>query len=292
MEELADLLGTTEDSLSLTGRGWSLGKLALPRLGTFRKATGDSELGFSITAPDGTSWQFVARGSDEQVRNALAIAKEAFENLAYEVFSTEDVDEEWQDRFWDDAKRKYTQEARSVYAKILAGELRQPGSISKMTLSVLDDLDQRTAEIFQRYCTLAARFSRITAVMYEPPDLDWADNGLAEFGVDYEDIGRLAEHGLIRDASSQMEATLYIDRTEDIPNAVTLQFMIAGTAYNLKAVPGKDYTHMQIVLATATGNELARFVEPSPDVDVHAYTSKLFGEMEKKGARVVQVNHI
>ena len=242
MDELTSWLGTTEDSLGLTERGWSLAKLALPRLGIFRKANGDMALGFSITAPDGTSWQFEARGSDEQVRNALAIAREAFENLAYEDLLAEDVDEEWQDRFWDDAKRKYTQEARSVYAKILAGELKQPGSVSKMTLSVLDDLDQRTAEIFQRYCTLAARFSRITAVMYEPPGLDWADNGLAEFGVNYEDIGRLAEHGLIRDTSSQMEATLYFDKTEYIPNAVTLQFMIAGTAYNLKAVPGKDYT--------------------------------------------------
>ena len=289
--EVTDVLDVTENSLSLGERSWKLyGKLALSWLGVLRKRTAVSELRSSITAPDGTIWEFETRSSEEQLRNGLEIAKEAFEDLGSEDFSVDGLDEEWHDRFWDDAKRKYTQDARSTYARILAGELRHPGSVSRLTLSVLDDLDEKTAKVFQRYCTLAARFPGATALMYEPPDLDWSENGLEEFGVTYSDIGLLAEHRLVRDTSSTVEADMFFVLPEDDSDLVRFSFVISNVTYRLQAVSGKEYKRMSVVVATTAGDELARMVEPSATVDVAAYTSKLFGEMESKGARVVRAD--
>lgn len=291
MDDLSTALDVTANSLSLTTRGWNLlRRIALPRLGTLRPSTGDSELRSTITAPDGTSWEFEARTSPEQVRNALAIGKEAFEMVGPEDFPAEDLDDEWQDRFWDDAKRKYSDDARSTYARILAGELRQPGSISKLSLSVLDNLDEETARIFQRYCTLAARFGPITALIHEPTTMDCMDNALAEFGITYVDIGRLAEYDLVRDTTSGMRSAGYFLRTTASGRIAEAYFTISSVAYALEAVSGKEYEALGVVMATSAGNEIARIVEPSKDVDVEAYTTKLFGELEKQGAKVVPID--
>ena len=291
MDELTNAIDIAANSLSLTDRGWNfLRRYALPRLGTIRKRSGDSELRSSITAPDGTSWQFETRSSDDQVRNGLAIAKEAFENLGSEDYSEEDLEDEWQDRFWDDAKRKYTQDAQSTYARILAGELRHPGSVSKMSLSVLDDLDAETAKTFQRYCTLSAQFGDLTALMHVTSTMDCMANALAEFGVSYVDIGRLAEHDLVRDTSARLPAERYCIRTTNIGRIVSDYFSISGVAYALEPVSGMDYKDIDIVMATSVGNELSQMIEQSTDVNIEVYTSKLFREIEKMGTKVIRVN--
>ena len=287
MDELTNALDVAENSLSLTERGWNfLTRFPLPRLGTLRKSSGDAELRSSITAPDGTSWQFEARTSPGQVRNALAIGKEAFESLGPGDFSTEDLDDEWQDRFWDDAKRKYTQDAQAIYASILAGELRQAGSFSKKTLSILDDLDEKAARTFQRYCTLAAQFGRLKALIHAPPNWDCMANELSEFGITYTDVGTLAAHGLVRDQVAALGTEQFMYRDEPPPETPIHYFAFARDIYVLEDTEEVRLTDLAVILATDAGNELASIVEPATSVDLEAYKRRLFEELDDMGAKV------
>ncbi|MCY4301784.1 MAG: DUF2806 domain-containing protein [Aestuariivita sp.] len=59
------------------------------------------------------------------------------------------ISPDWFNYFEGYAEKATTEYVRSQWGKILAGEIRQPGSFSLLTLRILAELDQRTAEWFK-----------------------------------------------------------------------------------------------------------------------------------------------
>ena len=64
----------------------------------------------------------------------------------------QDVDEDWVERFVSHARMVGDPEMRTLWARILAGEVNKPGSYSRRTLSTLSDLTKGEAEIFTQLC--------------------------------------------------------------------------------------------------------------------------------------------
>lgn len=82
--------------------------------------------------------------------NREAIAKKAIENLVDEppAPSSDGPSDEWLDVFERDAGRATSERVRDLYARVLAGEIRQPGSFSLSTLKLLNVLDSQIASTF------------------------------------------------------------------------------------------------------------------------------------------------
>jgi len=95
-----------------------------------------------------------------QVRSALnkaAIAAIALEDLSENAGSTsqtdDPLDEDWINVFGGYAENASSERLRQLWGKILAGEIRKPGSFSLTTLRVISELDQQTAMLFQKHAT-------------------------------------------------------------------------------------------------------------------------------------------
>lgn len=55
----------------------------------------------------------------------------------------------------DGAKGAYDDEARELWASVLAGEMERPGSVSKRTMRILSDMEKAHAEAFLKLCGFA-----------------------------------------------------------------------------------------------------------------------------------------
>lgn len=82
----------------------------------------------------------------ENVANILAKAEQQFNEG--EQVSNEPVDKDWLNRFFDCAEGVSEEEMQNIWAKILAGEVKQPKSFSLRTLDVLRNMTKDEAELF------------------------------------------------------------------------------------------------------------------------------------------------
>lgn len=71
--------------------------------------------------------------------------------------SNEEVDKDWINRFFNYAQEISNEEMQRLWGKVLAGEVKSPGSYSMRTLGVLRNLTKREAEIFQKFAQLSIK---------------------------------------------------------------------------------------------------------------------------------------
>lgn len=66
----------------------------------------------------------------------------------------EEISDDWLNRFRESACQKSSEEAQELFSKVLAGEIRKPGSFSLKALTTLADMDQKVALYFKAFCSL------------------------------------------------------------------------------------------------------------------------------------------
>ena len=90
--------------------------------------------------------------------NKTNVAKRAVNYLAAPSFLPEsepksdatEVDPDWLNHFGGYAEKASSEKVRDLWARVLAGEVRRPGSFSLTTLRLLAELDQQMASWFQK----------------------------------------------------------------------------------------------------------------------------------------------
>ena len=128
--------------------------------------------------------------------NLEAICGEAAEQLAEEQnVSEESPDVDWVTRFLDIAEGVSAEMLQRLWGKLLAGEIKNPGSYSLRTLDTLRNLSMKEAESFSKLCNY-------TLCTYRDNGLDkvfvvHTDPYLASKGVDFQEILSLKDAGLI-----------------------------------------------------------------------------------------------
>lgn len=90
-----------------------------------------------------------------------------------------ELDPRWKARFVRDAEDAADETMRDLLARILAGEFERPGAFSLKTLSVVRDLDQRTARLFEAVSPM------VVLGNFLPPYADAVDSG-CDFAAYYE----------------------------------------------------------------------------------------------------------
>lgn len=130
-----------------------------------------------------------------KANNFLKVAKKADEYYSEmppkDKFEAYDFD--WFVRFYEAVGNISNEDMQEVWAKILAGEISHPSTYSLRTIDVLKNLSMNEANMFEKFCS----HSILRNNNYFLPNYN---EYLEHCRIEYEDIMKLSEHGLIYDS--------------------------------------------------------------------------------------------
>lgn len=159
------------------------------------------------------------------------------------------VDEDWLTEFTEIAAKKSNEEIREILGRILAGEIKKPGTFSPATLQVLTTLSQSTARKFQLLSGMSIADQQGFTYVVTAPFLDFQQKGLIELGVNYADFLNLQSEGLLAPAlTSRLDLNPYI-------NVVRADYVGKRFFFRLSDASKKP-ADMQITMFSAIGHEL------------------------------------
>lgn len=171
-----------------------------------------------------------------------------------ETVSDKPLDSDWRTRFFNKAQDISETETQEIWAKILAGEISNPGKISLRTLEVLSNLNKNEAEIFEKASSLATTFDHVLK-LYE--------GGLDNYGLNFNNLLILKDAGLIH--TSENLAKIY--SKINIPNSSILVVFIGKEVYQLLPKSGKlkDKLTLPQIAFTNAGKELCTVLNVKPN---------------------------
>lgn len=178
--------------------------------------------------------------------------------------SKEEIDEDWLEMFSRIAETKSNKDVQLFLAKILAGEIRKPGSFSAKTIQTLSTLDQKTAQHFMKFCNVSFEIPQVgdslTCVISEPFG-SAGTNGLQSLGLSYDVLTQLQDAGLVKhDFNSR--------RT--LPGVIfTTPHVIGTTLLRFKQTPEtpKKATQINVLNFTSVGLELRKVLHKSSSTE-------------------------
>ena len=196
------------------------------------------------------------------------------------------INDVWLNIFETQARPQSTEEGQLLFGRILAGEIRNPGSYSMLTLKTLGELDQNMATLFKRLCSMCIAFenmdgrcildARVPTLDYDPKR-----NGLSRYGLNSDQLNMLNEYGLIiPDYDSQLSSDL-LWRLEGSRHLV---FRHQGDYFGL-SWQGSAVPSLLSIPLSGVGRELLRIVDQYP---MPEYTEALKIFFAKHNLQVIE----
>ena len=221
---------------------------------------------------------------EKRQSNIETVVRQAASELEDKHVEDREPDHDWTARFFNDIQDVSTKETQLLYAKILAGEVERPGSTSIKTLSILSDLDRPTAMLFRVLCSACISLFTDEDHLVDARVLslggDATQNALNKFGLSFDNLNILNEHGLIiADYKSWHDIKMCIntfctnEKQEKL--VVRIPFGFENRYWVLEPITpwktGAEYRVTGVAL-TKAGRELLRVVECQP---VPGYSQEL-----------------
>ncbi|QJX46642.1 DUF2806 domain-containing protein [Hymenobacter taeanensis] len=164
----------------------------------------------------------------EQINREKVVAQtiEELKNDPPKQDSGSEIDDDWLSMFSRIAEQKSNQDVQLFLAKILAGEIRKPGSYSPQTIQILSTLSQNIAQLFQAFCDASYFMPLVNqAGLITDPFGNAGSNALTPVGLSYSNLTALQDAGLIQhDLNAWREIP---------PILFTMPFSIGGKTYNM-----------------------------------------------------------
>lgn len=190
-------------------------------------------------------------------KNREDVAKLTVEQMRIDP-PTEDaeteIDEDWLNMFERIASEKSSEEMKGYLAKILAGEIRKPGSFSPVTINTLANLTAPIAQKFQAVANMSCQISDVAFVIASHVS-NAPNNGLPEYGISYLDLTVLQSYGLL---------------ASDLNSTWNFNFAVGKVSFDfggvLHAITQKDPSEQKtlptfkVVLFSPVGIELRRIL--------------------------------
>ncbi len=200
----------------------------------------------------------------------------------------ETINDDWLNAFETEAKQKSTEEMQALFGKILAGEIRRPGSYSTRAVRILGSLDQSIANLFVRLCSMG--ISQFDDIRVPSVGGNASNNALQEYGLNFSALNALNEYGLIiSDYHSWQEPTPCVAVPGLEQQAVCIPFGYQGKHWILlpssNSRIGKKL-RINGVAFTLAGRELSRIVNTEP---MEKYSRELVQFFKKKGFQMTEV---
>ena len=226
---------------------------------------------------------------ERRCRNISGVVQKSIDLAGEGNVSDHEPDHDWTARFFNYVQDVSSEEMQLLWAKILAGEADRPGSTSIRTLAILRDLDKRTAAIFRRLSSISVSLGQDDQILdCRVPSLHGsaASNSLREYGLPFNKLNVLNEHGLIiADYNSWFDYQLCIGlEIPELPGQIVrLPFLYRNEHWVLSAAGQRGNSRefkLHGVALTESGRELSRVNDLE---SVPAYEAALKGYFESKG---------
>lgn len=203
------------------------------------------------------------------------------------------ISEDWFNIFEKEASQKSTEDMQHRFAQVLAGEIEKPGSHSIKAIKALGDMDQVTADLFQKLCS-------VCVILEDPLDKSILDirvlslegsadqNSLSSYGLPFSQLNVLNEYGLI--ISDYNSWFTYPGSIIDKNSQIFIPFRYQGRYWGLKPSPERlerDKFELRGVQLSNVGCALFHIVEQIP---AHQYTQDLKEYFEKQKLQMVEVS--
>lgn len=188
--------------------------------------------------------------------NKAAVARQAFSALANDPPLQDDapetsIDTDWLNYFSDIAAQKSGLEMQRLMGRILAGEIRKPGSFSPLTINVLSTLTPAVAQKFEQLCSVTVGMNGVRFILTDVFP-EFLSKGIPEIGFSYVDLLTLRSHQLLaNDAGSTW--TLSPGSAALMSNCER-QFLISAA--------NNGERQFKSVLLSQVGEEMHRLVSP------------------------------
>ena len=179
-------------------------------------------------------------------RNLEAIIGRAIPQLPANVDTTP-VDPDWTSAFIDCAQDVSDEEMQSLWARILAGEVAEPGSFSRRTLAAVRVMSKVDAGRFTRFCSFLWWINGSGVCVQEPNSEDLFTRADVTYGHQL----LLRVTGLITDEGVGVGSRVYQFETD---KEYTLDYF--GTEIKSRLV-GTTRSFLQVAPLTPVGAELA-----------------------------------
>ncbi len=214
------------------------------------------------------------------------------------------MDPDWLNTFWDIAGKTSSTDMQELLAKVLAGEVRNPGSYQASTVLALSLLSRHQAKLFQRLCNMSFFDGTCARVILTLPDLDKANaaynpvgssrimgRNLSDFGLDHPELLELNSARLLASMPKQ-EYPLYSDFYG--PDAIEFagrQVKIDASEYVAKWEKAEQggpevASRCNVISLTRTGLELRSILPLEPDEN---YTAALQRALKRAGASPIRL---
>ena len=218
--------------------------------------------------------------AERLVTNTLNAMEKADSVVDWSKVNLDQFNPEFRRRWILEASNVSDETLQGLWARLLAGELESPGSVSNDTMSIARDLNKDRAEEFQTFCSAALCSTDGTPIIVlgcgNP-----GTNTLQPYGLSYEVLMRLAHHRLIVN-----DMTSYTDRGVN-PSQPTIairqqELMWLLSWSNENTAPPATF-RLEGVLFTPAGKELFPVVQKTP---LPAYTAAMLKTLEQPGWKV------
>ena len=202
--------------------------------------------------------------------NIVSVVRGAAASLGDKEVPDHEPDPDWTARFFEGVQDVSSGDMRTIWAKILSGEVEEPGRTSLRTLSILKDMSQRDAE------ALAALMEyRISEFIFE----GWIDPPIA------------------KELQSSFKFLLYTGLAYPIhPSVFSMRDLVLGDdgqyveeycghVLRVEGFPGTsiDPGNLSLNALTPAGEELARICENEPNFD---YLSRFARFLEARDCKL------
>lgn len=222
-------------------------------------------------------------GKQGNVNSAVLIATSELSNKDQQTTasSCKPITDQWLDHFESEAEKMSTPYMQTLFGKILAGEIRRPGSFSIKAIRVLSELDQETAMDFAHCCSMVIKAKKLNnEEEYFYAYLQDSEN--REWGLSQGSFNNLVEAGLIRILPDAKTFPEYIEHLKKLKedernNFSPLEFYLQNKKWSIKlngSVPEKNifserfsfqFLRFGGYMLTKVGRELLSIVQISPN---------------------------
>lgn len=111
------------------------------------------------------------------------------------------ISDDFLNSFEEEVRHKSSEEMQRLFGRILAGEIRKPGTYSIRTLKILGEVEQEVAILFKKLCSLSVAIPPGSGVVLDARVCSLgghaAQNALGKYGLNFDQLNVLNEHGLI-----------------------------------------------------------------------------------------------
>ncbi len=207
-------------------------------------------------------------------KNIENVADKAYDQLEAEGTVTSDpIDPDWIRRFFNIVGDVSNNELQNIWARILSGEIKQPGSFSMRTLDTVRNISPKEAEIFQRVMPLVLQSGQ-NYFISSRTEL------LSKYGISYGDILCLDECGLIIQ-QKDLGITYHIEKGKPL-SLLAGQYLIRVEA----VIEALQEVRLEVYSLTCAGRELYDILYHATPL---AYVVDMGKEAFKEGKNGVNV---